>query len=203
VPGALRSQRLALVEGKDEVNFYSAIRAQLGLPDIEIRSFEGVNNLRPTLEALRSVEGFDRLIVLAIVRDAEGNGRAALQSVKDALRVNGFAVPEHGLERVGANPAVMMLINPHETPSGRFEDVCAESVRDTPVMRCVEEYIACLKGLGSGMPTKEWKTRIHAYIAAQKEPHVSLGIAAGYGYFPFGHAAFNTTKRLFELLATP
>lgn len=200
MPGALRFQRLALVEGKDEVNFYSAIRGHLGLADIEIRSFEGVNNLRPTLEALRSVEGFDRLVALAIVRDAEGNGGAALQSVKDALRVNGFAVPEHGLERVGANPAVMMLINPHQTPNGRFEDVCAESVRDTPVMRCVEEYIVCLQRLGTGMPTKEWKTRIHAYIAAQHQPQVSLGVAAGYGYFPFDHGAFDATKRLFELL---
>jgi len=191
------------VEGKDEVSFYSAITGHLGLADIEIRSFGGVNNLRPTLEALRGVEGFERLVALAIVRDAEGNGWAALQSVKDALRANGFAVPEHGLERLGANPAVMILINPHEAPTGRFEDVCSESVRDTAVMKCVEEYIACLKGLGNGMPTKEWKTRIHTYIAAQSEPQVSLGVAAGYGYFPFDHPAFTTTKRLFELLVAP
>jgi len=140
---------------------------------------------------------------LAIVRDAEGNGVAALQSVKDALHVNGFAVPTDGLERVGANPAIVLLINPHGIPRGRFEDVCAESVRDTPVMRCVEEYIACLKGLGGGIPAKEWKTQIHAYIAAQEQPHVSLGVAARYGYFPFDHAAFNTTRRLFELLGGP
>jgi hypothetical protein len=189
------------VEGKDEVSFYSAIREYLGLVDIEIRSFEGVNNLRPTLEAIRGVEGFDRLAGLAIVRDAEGNGGAAVQSVRDALGANGFASPEHGLERVGTSPAVMFLINPHESLDGRFEDVCAESVRDTPVMRCVEEYMACLRGLGGGMPSKEWKTRIHAYIAAQNQPQVSLGIAARYGYFPFGHTAFNSTRRLFELLA--
>ena len=135
--------------------------------------------------------------------DAEGDGRAALQSVREALRANNFAVPEHGLKRVGMNPAVVVLINPHESPEGRFEDVCTESVRDTPAMRCVEGYIACLRELGGGMPAREWKTRVHAYIAAQNHPQVSLGIAAGHGYFPFDHAAFGTTRRLFELLTAP
>ena len=196
----LRSTRLTLVEGKDEVIFYSAIRGHIGLADVEIRSFEGVTNLRGTLDALRAVEGFERLTALAIVRDAEGNGSAALQSVRDSLRATGFAVPERGLQRVGAGPAVVILINPHEEPSGRFEDVCAESVRDTSVMKCVEAYIACLRGLGGGMPAREWKTRVHAFIAAQEHPEVSLGVAARYGYFPLHHGAFTTVRRLFELL---
>ena len=202
MPDPLGSTKLALVEGKDEVRFYSAIADHIRMPDIEIRSFEGVNNLRGFLDALRSIEGFDRLTALAIVRDAEGNGGAALQSVRDALRATGFAVPERGLERAGASPAVVILINPHERPSGRFEDVCAESVRDTAVMECVEKYIACLKGLGTGMPTREWKTRVHAFIAAQQHPEVSLGVAAKSGYFPFDHGAFAPVRRLFELLGT-
>lgn len=199
----LRFTKLALVEGKDEINFYSALTTHMGLADIEIRWFEGVNNLRPTLEALRGVEGFDRLTALGIVRDAEGDGRAALQSVRDALRAMNFPVPGRALERAGAGPAVVILINPHEESHGRFEDVCAESVRETRVMACVEQYIACLKALGSGMPAREWKTRIHAFIAAQEHPEVSLGVAAKYGYFPFDHRAFATIKRLFELLEAP
>lgn len=175
----------------------------MGLTDIEIRSFEGVNNLRPTLEALRGIEGFDRLTAVGIVRDAEGNGRAALQSVRDALNARNFPVPGRALERAGANPSVVILINPHDASSGRFEDVCAESVRERPVMKCVEAYIGCVKGLGSGMPAREWKTRIHAYIAAQPHPEVSLGVAAKYGYFPFDHEAFTAIKRLFELLGAP
>jgi hypothetical protein len=203
VAGPLRLQKLLLVEGKDEVNFYSAIKDHIGLVDIEIRSFEGINNLRPTLEAIRGVEGFDRLTAVAIVRDAEGNGAAALQSVRDALRATGFAVPHQGLERAGTGPTVVILINPHERPDGRFEDVCADSVRRSPVMRCVEEYIACLKALGVGMPAKEWKTRVHAFIAAQEQPQISLGIAAKYGYFPLGDPAFDTIRRLFDLMGNP
>ncbi len=203
MPEPLRFTKLALVEGKDEVNFYSAITDHMGLADIEIRSFGGVNNLRGTLDALRGVEGFNRLTALAIVRDAEGNGGAALQSVQDALRATGFAVPERGLECAGTSPVVVILINPHEMLAGRFEDVCAESVRDTPIMKCVEEYIACLRGLGGDVPPKEWKTRVHAFIAAQLHPEVSLGVAAKYGYFPFGHRAFSTVRHLFELLGAP
>ena len=201
MPDALHFARLMLVEGKDEVNFYSAIRGHMALAEhIEIRSFEGKDNLRGTLEALRGVEGFERVTVLAIVRDAEGNGDAALQSVRQALQATSFAVPEHGLERVGTAPSVLILINPHGEASGRFEDVCSDSVRDTPVMKCVDGYIACLKALGGGLPAREWKTRIHAFIAAQAHPEVSLGVAAGYGYFPFHHAAFATVRRLFELM---
>jgi hypothetical protein len=195
--------KLVLVEGTDEVKFYSAIVDYVGLRDIEIRSFEGVNNLRGVLEALRSIEGFDGVAALGIVRDAEGNGRAAFQSVRDALRATNFATPERGLERVGTSPAVVILINPHEKPSGRFEDVCAGSVRDTPAMRCVDEYIACLRRLGTGMPAREWKTRIHAFIASQQYPGVSLGVAARYGYSPLDHDAFATVRRLFELLEIP
>jgi hypothetical protein len=201
LPEPLRFTKLTLVEGKDEVNFYSALNSRTGQVETDIRSFEGVNNLRGTLEALRGIEGFDRLTALGIVRDAEGNGNAAFQSVRDALRDTGFAVPDRGLERAGAGPAVIVLINPDERSAGRFEDVCADSVRGTPVMRCVEEYIACLKGLGEGMLAREWKTRIHAFIAAQEHPEVSLGVAAKYGYFPFDHKAFATVRRLFELLA--
>ena len=202
MPDPLRATKLALVEGKDEVTFYSAIAGHINIPDIEIRSFEGVNNLRGTLEALRGIEGFGRLTSLGIVRDAEGNGAAALQSARDALGATGFAVPARGLERAGASPAVVVLINPHERPSGRFEDVCAESIRDTPVMECVEKYIACLKKLGTGVPAREWKTRVHAFIAAQEHPEVSLGVAARSGYFPFDHGAFDSVRRLFELLGT-
>jgi uncharacterized protein DUF3226 len=200
---ALRSTKLALVEGKDEINFYSALAVKMGLAGVEIQTFAGVNNLRGTLDALRGVEGFDQLVALGIVRDAEGDGVAALQSVRDALRATNFAVPTRGLERVGANPAVVVLINPHDEPNGRFEDVCIRSVVDTEVMKCADAYVNCLKRLGTGKPTREWKTRVHAYIAAQDHPEVSLGVAARYGYFPLDHAAFVTVRRLFELLEAP
>ena len=196
---ALRSTKLALVEGKDEINFYSALTVRMGLAHVEIQTFAGVNNLRGTLDALRGVEGFDQLVALGIVRDAEGDGAAALQSVRDALGATNFAVPTRGLERVGANPAVVVLINPHDEPNGRFEDVCIRSVADTEIMKCAA-YVTCLKGLAQGKPAREWKTRVHAYIAAQDHPEVSLGVAGKYGYFPLDHAAFATVRRLFELL---
>lgn len=203
MPEPLHATKLALVEGKDEVRFYSAIVERSGFGGIEIRSFEGINNLKGTLEALRGIEGFDRVAALGIVRDAEGDGQAALQSVKGALGATGFAVPAAALQRKEGNPAVVFLINPHGKPAGRFEDVCAESVMDTGAMGCVEAYIHCLKALGAGIPTREWKTRVHAFIAAQEHPEVSLGVAARYGYFPLDHGVFATIRQLFELLDGP
>ena len=196
----LQHTKLVLVEGNDEVNFFSAIKDHMGFSDIEVRSFEGINNLRGTLEALKGVEGFDRLVSLGVVRDAEGNGMQALQSVMDALGASGLPVPPHGLEPIGQNPMVVILINPHGQPNGRFDDVCSDSVRETPVMRCVEEYITCLKRLGIAVMPREWKTRVHAFIAAQDRPEVSLGVAAKRGYFPLGHAAFAPTRTLLELV---
>ena len=199
---ALRHNKLVLAEGKHEVHFFEAIRDQLHYADIEVRSFEGINNLRGTLEALKGVEGFDRLVRLGIVRDAEGSGVQALQSVQDALRDAGLGVPPQALQPAGQKPSVIVLVNPHGQPNGRFDDVCSESVRETPVMRCVEEYINCLKSLGPGIPVREWKTRVHAFIAAQNRPDVSLGIAAKRGYFPLDHAAFAASRRLFEMVET-
>ncbi len=199
---SLTQPKLVLVEGTDELYFFEAIRDFLGFNDIEVRSFGGVNNLRGTLEALRGIEGFQNVVRLGIVRDAEGDGASALQSVQDALRDSGFSVPAAALERAGQNPAVTVLINPHGKPNGRFDDVCSESVQGTPVMGCVEEYLRCLRGLGLGIPAREWKTRVHAYVAAQEQP-VLLGVAAKRGYFPLGHAAFAASRRLFELVETP
>jgi hypothetical protein len=200
MPEALKQPKLVLVEGKDEVHFFSAVIDHLGFTDIEVRSFEGVDNLRGTLRALTGIEGYERLVAVAVVRDAEGNGRSAFQAVQDALRNADLPVPPAALQPTGRNPAVVVLINPHEQPDGRFDDVCAESVQGTSVMGCVEEYLHCLRGLGPGIPARGWKTRIHAYIAAQERPEVSLGIAARRGYFPLDHPAFAAVRNLFELV---
>src|SRR5437867_8459758 len=167
MPDPLRHQRLLLVEGKDEVNFITAIRSHLNITNVEIRSFEGNDNLRPFLVALRNIEGFETVLYLGIIRDAEGNGNAAIESIRGALHDAGYSAPATALTLSAPNPRVAFLVNPFGRPDGRFDDVCAQAVRETPIMACVERYIACLKDLKANVPRREWKTRVHAYIAAQ------------------------------------
>lgn len=195
----LSRSKLLLVEGKDEVNFFSAFLGHMGLVDVEVRSFEGVDNLGGYLRALRSVSGFDQVVSLGIVRDAGLNSQGALRSVRNSLANAGFPVPRAGLVRADGAPLVVILINPHGGSTGSIEDVCLNAISADPTKECVDRYIQCLSECGVN-PSNQAKTRVHAFIASRDRPEVSLGVAAKRGYFPLNHDAFLPVRQLLEML---
>ena len=194
----LEQPKLLIVEGKDEVNFFDAIKNHIGKTDLEIRHFGGVNNLRGYLEVLKGIEGFERVVSLGVIRDAEEDAAAAFKSVRDGLRSAGFPLPTLPLQVAVGIPQVVVLINPHGKNSGSLEDICLQAVSGSPFLNCVDLYVECLRKLGP--PARESKTRVHAFIAGRDRPEVSLGVAAKQGYFPLNHAAFGPTRQLLTML---
>lgn len=192
-------RKLVLVEGKDEVNFLSALTEHMGLPDIEIRSFEGVNNLRGYLKALRAVSGFENLQSLGIIRDADANARGALESVQGGLSDAGYPVPPASLTLAEGQPRVIVLINPHEKEGGSLDDVCLHSLASHQAMTCVFEYFECLANRGI-TPGSQAKAQVRAFIASRDRPQVSLGVAAKRGYFPLDHDSFSPMRQLLSML---
>lgn len=195
----LSRQRLLIVEGRDEVQLVEALLQAGGRDDVEVRSFDGVDNLKGYLKALTQVGGFENLSSLGIMRDAEDDANRALVRIQGGLAAAGLGTPGASLTPMGARPRVVVLINPHGRESGSLEDVCLAAAENDPALGCVEEYVRCLGRVGAS-PVRPAKSRVHALIAAKDRPELSLGTATKRGYFPLDHAAFEPIRKLISLL---
>jgi len=194
----LTQTRVVIAEGRDEVHLVEAVARQLGLTNLQVLSFEGVDNLRGFLRALPSVSEFTRVRSLGIVCDAEDDARARFQSVTNSLADAGLSAPSDPLVPSPGTPRVVVLINPFGSPAGSLDDVCLETVRSEPAMSCVDAYLTCLEAAGIPLATNRAKTRAHAFIASRDRPDVSLGVALQRGYFPLTHVAFDPVRRLLQ-----
>jgi len=158
-----------------------------------------VNSLREYLKALTRVSGFDQVVSLGIIRDAEQSREGALQSIRDSLASVGLPVPVSCLEPAEGMPRVIVLVNPHGRDTGSLDDVCLDSVGDHPAIECVERYMGCLRERELS-PGNQVKARVHAFIASTQRPEVSLGVAVKRGYFPLDHGAFAAARQLLQML---
>ena len=86
--GRVENDQLLLVEGKDEVNLFSAIVSQMQIANLQVIDAGGKDQFWKRLLALLAdarTRDID-LQSIGIVRDADTDGRAALQSVQGTLR---------------------------------------------------------------------------------------------------------------------
>jgi hypothetical protein len=78
--------KLLVGEGVDEVRFFEALLAHLGIRDIQVMEFGGKTRLAGFLRTLVApIPGYDQLISLAITRDADLDATGAFQSVSASL----------------------------------------------------------------------------------------------------------------------
>jgi len=194
-PSRLHAAKQLVVEGKSAEYFFSALLAQMGVSDVQVQDFGSVGELGRFLKALCSMSGFSTVVSLGIVRDAESDPRAALQSVCTALGHADLPTPEAPGPAKGTRPRVSAFILPDETTAGMLEDLCLRSVAEQPVMECVDEYFGCLDQR-CGLALKNIpKARVQAYLASQLKAGLLLGQAAHAGYWPWDHPAFDDVKR--------
>ena len=179
-----------LVEGKDQLNFFEAFIRRTRLQNaLQVQDFGGVNELRGFLLALVDAPGFDTVVSVGIVRDAEESATGARRSVEDSLRNAGLPAPGHANGDDG--PAVQVLILPGgEQERGMLETLLCRSIVDEPVNNCIKGFLECADALPGIDIRRPDKARAHAYLATQTEPQVSVGVAALKGYWPLDHEAF-------------
>lgn len=179
-----------LVEGKDQLNFFEAFIRRVELQNaLQVQDFGGVNELRGFLRALVDSPGFETVVSLGIVRDAEQSAAGARQSIEDSLRNAGLPAP--GDAGGGDALAVQMLILPGDgEEGGMLETLLCRSVADEPVTSCIDNFFNCVGSLPDSDIPRPDKARAQAYLATQPEPQVSVGVAAQKGYWPLGHETF-------------
>jgi len=98
-------------------------------------------------------------------------------------------------------PKTSVIILPSFGNKGALEDLCLEAVTLDPAMDCTEDFFDCLQEKGRACPKKDMaKAKVRAFLAAQEDPTLPLGLAARKGYWPLDHPVFGEVKRFLELL---
>ncbi len=189
------SDRLFLVEGRDEFNLFDALLKHClgtaGRQDIQIIEAGGRHNFRRSILAIKAeAASHAPLCSLGVIRDADDDAQGAFQSVCDALRHAGYEPPAaHGQVSAG-DPPVGVFILPDGTGAGAIETLCRRSVAGNEASRCVEAYIDCLKDRGALRSRNEDKTFAHAWLAGTNDPVARVGEGARQGVWDFDSDAF-------------
>lgn len=191
-----------LVEGNDQRNFFEKFAFHLGIQNIQVQNFGGVDELNRFLSALVRLPSFSASVSsLGIVRDAEQNATSAFQSVQSALQKAGLPVPAAPGKRNPGPPAVTAYILPGDDRPGMLETLLCRSFDTDPVKKCIDDFFSCVDALpGSPPAPRRDKARAHAYLTTMVEPHVSVGVAAQKDYWPLDHKAFTGLRNFLKSL---
>lgn len=198
------SDRLALVEGKDEVNLLKAMLSRWSIDALQVLDVGGIYSFKGGLEATLADARTSnvQLSAIGILRDADDDPALAFESISDTLYTLNLPVPQSPGSFVPGSPSVGVFILPNGASPGAIEELCWRSVSDTAAGRCSIKYVECLRTLDALMSPNEGKTLVHAYLAAQENPVVSVGVGAQKGYWPLDHSAFAEIKQFLENLAS-
>lgn len=194
-PQPIGKPRLLIGEGREEVFFFEALLRHLNRDDIAVEQYGGKANLRRYLRTVARSPDFPLLRSLGVTRDADDDPAGAMQSVTGALSAAGLTTTQ-------ASPgplAVRVFILPAPGQPGMLEDLCWEAVLGDRAAPCVDEFLACVKRAGRE-PQPLAKAQIHAWLASKERPDLRLGEAAGQGYWPFDHGAFDAISAFIRSL---
>ena len=199
----IEQPKQVFVEGNDELRIFRALLRHLDLSNIQMQNLGGIDSLRTSLRIFKNRPGFDAVRSLAVVVDADTNRDARRDQMRGALLDAGLPAPAQPLQLMSDGPlSVAYLIVPHDNPGTMIEDVCLESVRTDPAMKCVEGYFECISQAGVTGPSAHWnsKARAHAFLASREGPGLRLGEAADSGVWPLDHGAFDQLRSLLTML---
>jgi hypothetical protein len=166
--------KLLLVEGRDEAELFDKLLTDLEIAEVGIWRVGGRSKFRPRLEALTKYSGFDQVISIGIVRDADNDPSSAFDSICGALENAGLSRPAAPLQPVGNDPQIVVMVLPGEDTPGMLEDVCLESVSDDPAMSCVNQFFQCLEEHLDNLPRNPSKAMVRAFLASRE--WIEIGI---------------------------
>ena len=191
-----------LVEGNDQRNFFEAMAKHLKLPDIQIRNFGGVDELRGYLAAFVNVGNFRAVAQVGIVRDAERSATSAFASVQSALKSARLPVPEQPARMAAGKPNVSVLILPDNADSGMLETLLCATFSGTLEDRCIDELFACVNAETASTQKGREKARCRIWLATKPDAQLSsVGVAAQRGHWDLDHPALEPTRAFLRALA--
>lgn len=194
---------LLLGEGKDEVEFFTALLLEMGLADtVQVIDYGGVAKLPEFLTDLSRTPGIDTVRCIAVTRDADEDASSALTSLQHLVTSSPLA------DRIRGH-----FVLPDNRSPGALEALWLESLRESDFTPCVEEFFRCIEARGwkpSQTFSKNDKARAQLHIATKDTPNERFGLAAWHGrketdrewmrekWIDFDHPAFGPLKQFLE-----
>ena len=197
MPTKINKEKLLLVEGKDERFFFEALLQNLEIEDVQIINIAGKDNLKITFPTLINSDGFSDVKYYMIIQDADNDSKARFNSIQSLLSKHDQPIPKKCAEWKEENGVLVgIYIMPGNQTKGMLENLCLDTVKNHPILQCVDQYCSCLEEklenkLDSDakkegkyyFPNNLAKARMHSFLAGQNKFVPSLGIAAKKGYF--------------------
>jgi hypothetical protein len=191
--------KFVFCEGKDDKAVIESLAKHMAL-DVRVEDIGGRDKLSNFLRELPKRPEFvqQQVTAMGIFRDANGDSKAAFQSVQDALRHNNFIPPDADGTFSNGTPRVGICIVGVDG-RGMIEDVCLKSVSDRPEFPCVEEYFNCIAKKSSRSKFSS-KARVRVWMASHVDYEYHVGKAAEEGYWPWENSAFDAIKNFLKAL---
>lgn len=183
----IRESKVVAVEGKDDISFVEVLLDHLSIRSIQVIELGGKDNFKRIIPALKNTPGFDKVSKFGIIRDADSNPNDALKSVQSALAKAGFAQPQKANEFAYGSPSVGVFIMPGNEDTGMLEDLCLQSIEDSPETACIDTFFDCV---GKEKIKHLSKAKVQAYLATQPQLVNRLGLGAKKGYWNLDHNCF-------------
>ncbi len=204
----LQKPGLLLGEGRDEVEFFSALLGEIGIADaVQVLDYGGVSKLASFLSELSRLPGFDGVRTIAITRDADENVASAKTSLEQAIASSPLAKLVAG-----------HFILPNNEDPGALEALWLASMEKSPFAPCVDDFFRCIESRGwspSQVFAKNDKARTQLFIATRDIPNERFGLAAWHGrketdkpwmaekWIDFDHPVFTPLKKFIQDVFIP
>jgi hypothetical protein len=218
-------QRILLVEGQDDREFFQKVICQLKLPvniepetpkDFCQTESDGVDVLRTRALpiALKRIQDEGKIIRLAVIADADaldqGYGFAKRrEQITNVLRDYGYDIPPFSNTTLAGEifthpdeyTPVGLWIMPTHSTDGMLEDLLLENLGNPAQQSLLDKADEAITGLGDLRTFKDThisKARLSTLLAWQKKPGTSAGKAYQAGVFATDSAALTAFTQWLE-----
>ena len=196
----IESSSLLMVEGKDECNFFKALFVVLGIDHVQIEDMGGKDRFDAAIRAFSKMQGFDDIVNIGFVRDAENTpASAAFMSVCGSLQHIDLQPPATigKVERIHDKKSGIFIM-PNNNNQGMLETVCLASIQQNTLYK---DYILpytdhlTTNVYANNSQFNRAKSEVQIYLASKVPLVNSLGLGAVNGYWDFNHPAFDEIKQ--------
>ena len=185
-PIKITKEKLLIVEGKDEVEFFKVFFNKKNIQGIQIMDSGGRDNFKKLLPVLQ--KNFNTLTSLAIIQDADDKPpNVRFDSICSTLTRCDLGPPNDIASfNTKATPKVGIFIIPDGESKGMLESLCLSTIesKEKETLKCVDEFMKCIE-IKSKKPKNPYKAHHRAFLAAMPDDTPSLGVAAQKGYWDF------------------
>jgi len=138
----IRKQKLLIVEGNHERDFFEKWLETLNKDDIQVMPIGGKTLIKSNLPILLKQAKFPDVVSMLIIRDADDSAKSAFDSVESALISVGLPCPESSWTFTQeTTPKVGVAILPAKDQTGALEELLLQTIDGDPMSVKSNDFI--------------------------------------------------------------